>query len=91
MVVLGKVAGVSFISPFHLALVRLQLAHDDLEQRGLADPVRPHDHQAVTPPDLEIHTMEHFLVAKCLFQAGDPEYIPPAFAALHEAELGIAP
>ncbi len=90
VVVLREVARMALVSPLDLAMVRFKLAHHDLEQRGLTDPVGPHDDQAVASADLKVYPMQHLLVPKRLFQPGDPEYIPPALAALHEAELGIA-
>jgi hypothetical protein len=47
VVVLREVAGLRLVPPLDLAGVGRQLAHDDLEQRRLADAVRAHDHQPV--------------------------------------------
>ena len=49
LVILGEVAEVGFIAPLDFALIRFELAHHDLQQRRLSDPVGAHDRHAISP------------------------------------------
>ena len=49
LVILGEITQMGFIAPFDFALIRFELAHHDLQQRRLSDPVGAHDRHAISP------------------------------------------
>src|SRR5205823_5701674 len=61
--VLREVARAGFVAPAHAPRIGRQLADGDLEQRRLADPVRPDDREAIAPFHLERDVLEHLVVA----------------------------
>ena len=87
--ILWEIAGVGLVSPLDLAFIRIELTHDDLQERGLANAVRPHDREPFATLHQEIHTMEHVVVSEGLFHPFDLEDVPSAVSNLLESESRI--
>ena len=49
LVILGEIAQVGFIAPLDFALISFELAHHNLQQRGLSNPIGAHDRDAISP------------------------------------------
>ena len=69
LVVLLEVARMRLVSPLDLPLVCLEIAHQNLQQSGLADSVRPHDRQAVASLHAQIHASKDLVVTEGLADA----------------------
>src|SRR5690606_8290967 len=63
VMVLREVSRSGLVSPLRLARVGRYLTHHDLQQRRLADTVRPHDHQAIAALDFETYIVQDLVVA----------------------------
>ena len=89
-VILGEVAREDLVTPLDGSGIGLEMAHDDLEQGGLADPVGSDDRQSVAAAEVEGDPVEDLLVAEGLGDSLDLEDLLAARALLREPEDGVA-
>ena len=88
--ILRVVAGLGVVAERALARLRREHAPENLQQRGFARPVRPHQHDALAALRLETHAAVHhaFAVGKVdVLQLDRPE---PAALRLGEPEIQLA-
>src|SRR5690606_12114215 len=85
------VARLRLDAPHARARARRLLAHVESEQRRLADPVRPQDHEPVTAAHLQVDAVQDLVLAERLLHAPDPQHLLAARPTLFEAELRVAP
>jgi hypothetical protein len=75
--VLGKVAEAHLVAPARLPGIGGQAAHQDLQQRRLAETVGADDADALAPAQDQVHVGQHALVAVGLGQVLDGQHVPP--------------
>src|SRR5207244_465391 len=88
--VLRKVPGPRLVAPRRLARVGRDLAHHDLEERGLADAVGADDGDAVAAHHRQRDVVEHALDAVALADALDLDDLAARRPALRELERRMA-